>query len=379
MSENFKVKWNSIQYNAERNIVELLLYEAEKVIAKIQVEIQEEVNEQNPEKFERRYAELERQHSHFQRKLDQRRRKKWKKVKERNIKNHEKNNILASTGINSSSSIIQSKVVNKTRNETINNSLFQAGASDSIQLKKGNVSFSQLERTATEKLRNSGDGFSNFANARLKVDETFITDNRIARKNKKSYAEAVRYDNTSTCANTTDLSKIYCELLTCEKSNSSNSGTYPPDVCTNSAEDSNSSNSQISQNGGNVFFDELFSILQNLQQNSSFETNSSSKNIVGYFCSDTVFNLSSKVYGYRNKFFEKGLDFAPIQNKINQPELRKDFEEFCRRMRSKWHFRNNISGNFSEKPAFTPKFKWKPPKCHPNLEVFLSQIEKKNF
>ena len=224
VSEDFEVKWNSILYNAERNIVELLLYEAEKVIAKIQVEIQEEVNEQNPEKFERRYAELERQHSHFQRKLDQRRRKKWKKVKERNIKNHEKNNILASTGINSSSSIIQSKVVNKTRNETINNSLFQTDANDSIQLKKGNVSFSQLERTATEKLSNSGDGFSNFAIAKLKVDETFITDNRIARKN-KSYAEAVRYHNTSTCANTTDLSRIYWKLLACEKSNSSNSGT----------------------------------------------------------------------------------------------------------------------------------------------------------
>ena len=35
-------------YNAERNIVVLLLYESEKVIAKIQVEIQPEVNEKNP-------------------------------------------------------------------------------------------------------------------------------------------------------------------------------------------------------------------------------------------------------------------------------------------------------------------------------------------
>ena len=43
--------WNSILCNAERNIVELLLYEAEKVIAKIQVEIQAEVNEKNPGKF----------------------------------------------------------------------------------------------------------------------------------------------------------------------------------------------------------------------------------------------------------------------------------------------------------------------------------------
>ena len=107
VSEDFEAKWNSILHNAERNIVELLLYESEKVIAKIQVEIQAEVNEKNPEKFERKYAELEGQHSLFQRKLDQRRRTKWKKVKERNIKNDEKNNILASIGTNSSLSIIQ--------------------------------------------------------------------------------------------------------------------------------------------------------------------------------------------------------------------------------------------------------------------------------
>ena len=55
--EDFEIKWNSILYNAERNIVELLLYEAEKVIAKIQVEIQEEINEKNQKKFEREYVE----------------------------------------------------------------------------------------------------------------------------------------------------------------------------------------------------------------------------------------------------------------------------------------------------------------------------------
>ena len=199
---------------------------------------------------------------------------------------------------------------------------------------KGNVSFSQLERAAIEKLRNSGDAFSNFVNAKLKVDETFITDNQIATKNKKSYAEALSYDKTSTKTN--DLSKIYCELLACEKSNSSNSGTCPPDLCTNSAEVSNSSNSQISQNNGNAFSspdEELLSILQDLQQNSSSETNSSRKCIGEYFCSDTAFNLSLKVLTDREiNILEKGLDFAPIQNKINQPELRKDFEEFCRRM-----------------------------------------------
>ena len=153
------------------------------------------------------------------------------------------------------------------------------------------------------------------------------------------------------------MSKIYCELLACEKCNSSNLGTCPPNLCTNSGKVCNSSNSQIIQNDTNVFSsqdEELLSILMDLQQNSSSETNSSSKRIGGHFCSDTIFNLTSKVFTDTEiNILEKGLGFAPIQNKINQPELRKDFEEFCRRLRIKWYFRNDISENFTEKPAFT--------------------------
>ena len=37
----------------------------------------------------------------------------------------------------------------------------------------------------------SGDAFSNYVNAELKVHETLITNNRIGRKKKKSYAKAV--------------------------------------------------------------------------------------------------------------------------------------------------------------------------------------------
>ena len=40
------------------------------------------------------------------------------------------------------------------------------------------------------------------------------------------------------------------------------------------------------------------------------------------------------------KVLEKGLDFAPIQRKINEPELRSDFEEFCQWMKINLHFRN---------------------------------------
>ena len=94
------------------------------------------------------------------------------------------------------------------------------------------------------------------------------------------------------------------------------------------------------------------------------------------FCSDTIFNLSHRVLSDAEiKILEKRLDFAPIQRKINEPELRKYFEEFCRRMRIKWNFRNEPSSDFSNMPAFVPKSAWKPPKGHPNLEVFLSQVK----
>ena len=55
------------------------------------------------------------------------------------------------------------------------------------------------------------------------------------------------------------------------------------------------------------------------------------------------------------RILEKGLDFAPIQTKINEPKLRNDFEDFCRRMRTKWHFRNQPTPEFSESPVFSLK------------------------
>ena len=49
----------------------------------------------------------------------------------------------------------------------------------------------------------------------------------------------------------------------------------------------------------------------------------------GYFCLDTVFNLGRKVLSDTEiRILEKGLDFAPIENKINETELRSDFEKF---------------------------------------------------
>ena len=53
--------------------------------------------------------------------------------------------------------------------------------------------------------------------------------------------------------------------------------------------------------------------------------------------------------------------------------------EFCRKKRIKWNFRNEPSQDFSETLAFRVKSSWKLPKGHPNLEVFLSKIEEEPF
>ena len=90
----------------------------------------------------------------------------------------------------------------------------------------------------------------------------------------------------------------------------------------------------------------------------------------------TVFNLSHKVLTETEiNVLEKGLDYAPIQKKINKPELRKDFSEFCRRMRIKWYIQSEPTSQFSEVPCFKIKSSWRLPNGHPALEIFLSKVE----
>ena len=112
--------------------------------------------------------------------------------------------------------------------------------------------------------------------------------------------------------------------------------------------------------------EELLSVLINLQ-NTEYDTQHeignpivkseglSTKAIVtdevrlqGLFCSKMV--LSEKVLSkIQIQVLEKRLGFAPIQKSINEPELRKDFEDFSRRMCIRWNFRDQASEDFSDK------------------------------
>ena len=72
-------------------------------------------------------------------------------------------------------------------------------------------------------------------------------------------------------------------------------------------------------------------ILEDLQNESRVNDNSVSPDesrISGCFCSDTFFNLNSRVLSEDEiRVLEKRLDFPPMTRKINENELRQDFQE----------------------------------------------------
>ena len=56
----------------------------------------------------------------------------------------------------------------------------------------------------------------------------------------------------------------------------------------------------------------------------------------GYFCPKSVFNFSKKVLTETEIHdLEKGLGFAPTPSKINETDLRADFNELARKIRCK--------------------------------------------
>ena len=177
------------------------------------------------------------------------------------------------------------------------------------------------------------------------------------------------------CKKNIDLAKIYEELLVSYKSIYSHIEGAPSNLCTNSAEISNSFNSITNEKMFLNSFQKMKSFFPYWRTQMPEEINVTN-GIQGYFCSNTVFNLINEVLSKtETNVHEKGLDFAPIQNKING----QDFEELCMRMRIKWHYHYDFTPQFSEIPAFTPKSKWQPPKSQPKFEVFFSQIEQELF
>ena len=395
VSDEFENKWNSVLYDAEKRLVKLLLKESENVVAKVQSEIELGILD-SATAYEVTLERLEQKHANYKQNLEKRRDKKWKKFQQNAIKERRARKSHADTGYRKTTKV--ESIVSESKREQ---RVMVQGNENSADLSKRKDDRPIFAEIAPNKN---------------------ITDNRKFRKKRsKTYAEALQSVETSNFGgevletlkepNTSkeenddfkrtvgiDLESIYARLKEDELLGSDKLSS-PPRLCTDTSSSQNYSRYRNVSSDLDGEDYEILDILKEMLEGSK-ESDSvipeSKKNsevtkdytsglttvenrLGGYFCSETIFNLSHRVLTDAEiKVLGKGLDFVPIQRKINEPELRRDFNEFCRRMRLKWHFRDEPQG-FNETPAFTPKSTWHPPKGHACLEVFLSQVEKEIF
>ena len=82
VSSDFHNNWKIIISKAEKNLVQLLLVELDKIIAKIDFEIQSHIKEYHPNNYHHKYELLQKKHNNYKKELSKRRNKRWKKFKE---------------------------------------------------------------------------------------------------------------------------------------------------------------------------------------------------------------------------------------------------------------------------------------------------------
>ena len=90
--------------------------------------------------------------------------------------------------------------------------------------------------------------------------------------------------------------------------------------------------------------------------------------------SPNVINLSKRnLSDAEISLLSKGLKFVPTPSSVNKARIKEELEIFCRKLRLKWHFRNDereITINpFQKKSKFTPK------RSDAAIEIYLSRLE----
>ena len=81
-TEDFHRKWQQILYDAEKNLLELLPYESSQVVAKIQINFDAEIRKISPKNYDQKYTDTKQKYYKYQKKLEVKRLKKWKNVRE---------------------------------------------------------------------------------------------------------------------------------------------------------------------------------------------------------------------------------------------------------------------------------------------------------
>ena len=86
--------------------------------------------------------------------------------------------------------------------------------------------------------------------------------------------------------------------------------------------------------------------------------------------------LAKECFQRWDSSFEKRVGVCAHLEVYKWNRVKNDFEDFSRRIRIRWNFKDQPSEDFSYKPAFYRKSNWKPPPGHSGSELFLSQLEK---
>ena len=93
--------------------------------------------------------------------------------------------------------------------------------------------------------------------------------------------------------------------------------------------------------------------IRTVGETTELKTNLSEERLTGNFVSENVFNLSRRVLSESEiRLLSKGLKFVPTPVSINRAQLKLDLEEFGRRLKLKYHFRNHVSENFGHIPSY---------------------------
>ena len=116
-------------------------------------------------------------------------------------------------------------------------------------------------------------------------------------------------------------------------------------------------------------------IQQEVVNNSDFYCRvDSNGRIEGQFVNDKVVNLSKRALSEREiSVLSKGLKYIITPKEIDFSQIKIDLENFGRRLRLKWHFRE--SENFSDYPAFKPRSKFNPRNKDAAIELYLGRLE----
>ena len=130
---------------------------------------------------------------------------------------------------------------------------------------------------------------------------------------------------------------------------------------------------EVTREGGNVSLNEP-GVTGGINENSETNFNVAADRLTGSFVSQNVINLSKRVLSEDEiSLLSKGLKFCPTPRDLDRGKIKTDLEQFGRRLRLRWFFREEERG-FETNP-FRPKSTFSPPKDDVAIEVYLSRVE----